>query len=107
MKLNPLQTRTLALLQEMASDPELATYNDEDGSATVLIQVHGHHDHVHIGRFTVSSRFASGLSNKAVWTALERKGLAHGAFPYQITLTKEGLAHKTGVREEMLEDSDH
>ena len=29
-----------------------------------------------IGRFTVSTRDASGLSNPAVWVALARKGLA-------------------------------
>ncbi|MFZ5609919.1 MAG: hypothetical protein ACOY99_09935 [Pseudomonadota bacterium] len=106
-KLNALQTRTLALLQEMAADPELAHHDQGSGEVAVDIAVHGHHDHVHIGRFTVSARFASGLANPNVWAALERKGLIRSDFPYRVTLTQKGLAFVTGVRERMLADSDH
>ena len=107
MKLNALQSRTLALLQELAMDETNAVRDEATGNVRIHIHLHTHHDHIHIGRFTVSTRFASGLQNANVWKVLERKGLAIGDFPLAITLTPEGQQFKTGVRERMLEQSDH
>lgn len=106
LKLNALQGRTLALLQELAVDEELATDHPE-GGRTIHAVPEPHGNHVHIGRLTVSSRFASGLMNENVWKALERKALVTGHFPYQITLLPAGIEHETGIREKMLEESDH
>lgn len=107
VKLNGLQTRTLALLQELAEHEEFSERHEETGEVTIHYMPHAHGDHMHVGRFAVSSRFASGLMNENVWVALERKGLARSGFPLSITLTKAGLAFKTGIRETMLEESDH
>lgn len=107
VKLNALQSRTLALLQELALDETNAARDEASGNVRIHIHLHAHHDHIHIGRFTVSTRFASGLQNANVWKVLERKGLAIGEFPMAITLTPAGLAFKTGVRERMLKQSDH
>ncbi len=68
---------------------------------------HTHGDHIHIGQFTVSTRDASGLSNPAVWTALERKGLARRDGPIAITLTAEGVSYDTGFGDRFLVSSDH
>lgn len=107
VKLNALQKRTLALIQELAEESDLGLKDESSGNIRVHIHLHSHHDHVHIGRFTVSTRFASGLQNQNVWTALERKGLIVGQFPVSLDLTPEGQAVKTGVRQQMLEHSDH
>ena len=106
-KLNKLQNRTLALLQELAQDPDTAIPDEASGEVTIAHMPHAHGDHMHIGRFTVSSRDASGFTNQAVWTALERKGLARGNFPISITLTKAGLEFETGLLKQMAEESDH
>ncbi|GEQ98177.1 hypothetical protein JCM17844_18140 [Iodidimonas gelatinilytica] len=106
-RLNKLQLRTLALLQELAEQSDMASANEETGEVTLFQMPHAHGDHVHVGRFSVSNRFASGLSNANVWAALERKGLARANWPQSITITAEGLAVKTGVREDMLVESDH
>lgn len=107
IKLNKLQNRTLALLQELAQDPDTAIPDEASGEVTIAHMPHAHGDHMHIGRLTVSSRDASGFSNQAVWTALERKGLARGNFPLSITLTRAGLDHDTGLLPPMTQESDH
>lgn len=105
-KLNALQGRTLALMQELAEDEELAT-DHPGGGRTIHAVPEPHGNHVHIGRLTVSSRFASGLMNANVWRALERKGLIEGQYPYQVTLSPAALVFETGIREKMLQESDH
>lgn len=107
VKLNKLQDRTLALLQELAEQSDLALKDEETGDIRVHIQLHSHHDHMHIGRFTVSTRFASGLENENVWKVLERKGLIKSQFPMSLDLTKAGQDYQTSVRDQMLQDSDH
>jgi hypothetical protein len=107
LKLNPLQLRTLALLQEMARYPELASRVSETGEAFLSQIPHPHGDHFHIGHKVVAGRDATGLHNQAVWIALERKGLIKSSFPYALTITKEGLAYETGVAEQILHGSDH
>ena len=107
LKLNKLQLRTLTLAQLLAQDPDLARRDEATGAVTLLQIPHAHGDHLHIGRFTVSTREASGLSNPAVWSALVRKGLARIDGPIAITLTAEGVSYDTGFGDRFLVPSDH
>ena len=107
LKLNKLQLRTLALAQVLARAPDVARRDEASGDVTLLQLPHAHGDHVHIGPFTVSARDASGFSNPAVWTALERKGLVRGGDPLSITLSADGLAYDTGFGDRFLTPSDH
>ncbi len=107
LKLNKLQLRTLALAQILAEMPDITRVDDETGNTTISQLPHAHGDHMHIGEFTVSSRDASGLTNPAVWTALERKELAHGNSPITITLTPAGLDYETGLSDRFLSQSSH
>ncbi len=106
VKLNALQSRTLALFQELAKRSETSSpiEGTDDISNIFLPDPHG--DHVHIGRFVVSARDASGFNNEIVWKALERKGLAKSEFPYRLTLKKAGIEFDTGLETEF-EVSDH
>lgn len=106
-KLNPLQLRTLAILQELARDPHHALPPDPAGAVAITNLPHPHGNHFHVGDFMVSARDASGLFNEAVWKALERKGLARAAFPQVITLTRQGLAYETGIRHEIMHHGHH
>lgn len=105
LNLNPLQLRTLTLLQALArmsgrpADAEGAVLVDD------LPQPHG--DHFHLGDATVLSRDASGLANIAAWAALERKGLIKSMFPHAAVLTAAGLAYDTGMTEAILHRADH
>lgn len=107
LKLNPLQSRTLMLLQELARHPESSTANPATGDVEITMLPHAHGDHLHVGSFVVSSRDASGFNNEAVWAALARKGLAKATFPIRIALTPEGIAYDTGVVTQFMHDSDH
>lgn len=108
LKLNPLQLRTLALLQELARHPETSTRDPQKGESTIDHLPHVHGDHVQVGELVVSARDASGLSNPSVWAALERKGLVRGSFPHaSITLTALGLGYATGIGEIRADPSDH
>lgn len=107
MKLNGLQRRTLALLQELARHPDVAETNAATGEVTILQLPHIHGDHVHIGGLVVSSRFASGLSNANVWLALARKGLVRDGYPYELVLTPSGIAFDTGIDGGMTAAADH
>ena len=107
LKLNKLQLRTLALLQELARNPETSS-RDDHGEALINQFPHAHGDHMHIGRFTVSAADASGFGNEGVWKALDRKGLARNGFPTAIVLTVRGQDYETGLFDEaMLAESDH
>ncbi len=107
LKLNKLQLRTLSLAQLLAQDPNLARRDEVTGLVTLLQIPHAHGDHLHIGRFTVSTREASGLSNPAVWSALVRKGLARIEGPIAIALTAEGLSYDTGLGDRFAVPTDH
>lgn len=107
LKLNKLQLRTLALVQELARDPGSATADPESGDVTLSHLPHAHGDHMHIGAFVVSTRDASGFSNPAVWAALERKGLVRPGYPASVTLTAEGVVYDTGLSERFAQVSDH
>lgn len=108
LKLNKLQNRTLLLMQELARAPETGTPHPETGDVLLNTLPSPHGNHVHIGSFVVSARDASGFSNRAVWTVLERKGLAKVLeFPVAISLTPLGLAYDTGLDERLAHPSDH
>jgi hypothetical protein len=107
LKLNPLQLKTLTLLQELARDPRTSSKSDATGETliTLIPQLHG--NHIHIGQRVAMARDANGLWNQAVWNALARRGLAYGTFPVAIRLTPDGLAYETGLRDKILYGSDH
>ncbi|MAU41459.1 MAG: hypothetical protein CMF31_07540 [Kordiimonas sp.] len=99
IKLNTLQNRTLALFQALALDPSTSTHDEVTGEVLLTFLPHAHGDHIHIGKYVVSAREASGFQNEKVWTALERKGLVRSGFPVSITLTPAGLTFETGLAE--------
>lgn len=107
LNLNPLQLKTLALLQELAQLEGHASPADESGHTIVSNLPRPHGDHFHVGSAVVMSRDATGLSNPAVWVALERKGLIRSHFPMAAVLTPAGLAYETGLRDAILHRSDH
>jgi hypothetical protein len=105
--LNNLQLKTLALLQELARHPGTSSRNEETGEVLISNMPFPHGDHFHLGSAIVLARDASGLRNQAVWTALERKGLAKSGFPLAITLTPAGLAYDIGETRKILHGADH
>ena len=107
LKLNKLQLRTLALAQILAELPDITRVDDETGDITLLQLPHAHGDHMHIGEFVVSARDAIGLTNPAVWKALERKDLACNATHLTIPLTPLGQAYETGLGDRFLSPSSH
>jgi hypothetical protein len=104
LNLNPLQLKTLTLLQELArwSGPPAA-----DGSVRLDELPHPHGDHFHVGEAVASTRDATGLGKEAVWVALERKGLLRSEFPVAAVITAEGLAYETGLRDQILYRGQH
>lgn len=106
LKLNPLQLRTLTLLQGLAGLPDAAE-RAPNGEITITRFPQPHGDHFHMGRATVATKDATGLFNEAVWNALTRKGLARADWPHRITLTRDGLQYVTGLAEEIFHLSAH
>ncbi|HEX4077761.1 MAG TPA: hypothetical protein VHX61_02655 [Rhizomicrobium sp.] len=107
LKLNPLQLRTLTVLQALAREPGFAGAGPGAGEMTVERFPEAHGAHFHIGRSALDAKDASGLYNEKVWHALERKGLARADWPHRITLTASGLAYDTGLADEVLRASSH
>lgn len=107
LKLNPLQLKTLTLLQELAATPGSSQPEPETGRPYITTFPDPHGNHFHLGRYVVSAKDATGLRNQAVWTALTRKGLAESRWPFGILLTEEGQAYDTGLRSQILHGSDH
>ncbi|CAO3421323.1 hypothetical protein [Azospirillum argentinense] len=103
--LNPLQLKTLTLLQELAR-LEQKPVEGEEGAFQVTNLPHAHGNHFHLGRAVVASRDATGLTNEAVWTILERKGMLRRDAGYGV-VTAEGMAYETGLRDSILHRSDH
>jgi hypothetical protein len=95
-KLNPLQLRTLSLLQALAALPD-AGVREESGEVTITRFPQAHGDHIHLAGVTVAAKDASGLYNEAVWHGLERKKVARADWPHRITLTVAGLQYDTGA----------
>ncbi len=107
LRLNKLQLKTLCLLQELARHPESSSPVDDTGEVMVSNLPRPHGDHFHVGGCVVLAKNATGLRNRAVWLALERKALARSSFPLAVTLTAEGLAYDTGLRDSILIGGDH
>jgi hypothetical protein len=107
LKLNPLQLRTLTLLQAVARIPEVAEDDPETGGKRISRFPRPHGDHFHLGDAVVSSSDATGLQNQAVWNALERKGLARADWPAAITLLPEGLSYDTEMTDLILHRATH
>jgi len=106
-KLNPLQLRTLTLLQAIAQIPGASSPTPE-GDTAITQFPHAHGDHFHLGDATVMARDATGLENENVWNALGRKGLIKAAWPDAIALTPEGIAYETGIADQVLhKGADH
>lgn len=105
--LNPLQLKTLTLLQELARLEGHATPAEESGGVIVSNLPRPHGDHFHLGPSVVVSRDATGLSNQAVWAVLERKGLIRSMFPMAALVTPDGLAYDTGLTDTILHRSTH
>ena len=107
LNLNPLQLKTLTLLQALAHLPGHHRPLGEDGAVLVENLPMPHGDHFHLGHAVVLTRDASGLANEAAWLALERKGLIKSMFPAAAVLTPAGLAYETGLAETILHRSEH
>lgn len=103
--LNPLQLKTLALLQALARLPEHG--REEESGVMVANLPPPHGDHFHLGDAVVLTRDASGLFNAAAWVALERKGLIKSYFPAAALLTAAGQAYETGLAGSILHRADH
>jgi hypothetical protein len=107
LKLNPLQLRTLTLLQVLAAMPDTGEPGPGEGEVTINRFPQAHADHFHLGDAVVNGQDATGLFNQAVWHALTRKGLALSNWPEAITLTPDGLAYETGLTDQILRRSGH
>lgn len=107
LNLNPLQLKTLTLLQELAriaGQPEVA---DDGGGIAVTQLPDPHGDHFHLGEAVVAARDATGLRNPSVWAALERKGLIRPKLPEAVILTPLGQEYDTGMRDAILHRAGH
>jgi hypothetical protein len=107
LKLNPLQLRTLTVLQALARLPAAAQGGPGQGEITIHTFPQAHGDHFHLGDAVVSGKDATGLYNEAVWNALTRKGLARAEWPRQITLLTDGLTYDTGDAQDILRRGGH
>ena len=106
LKLNPLQLRTLTVLQGLASLPDAAS-RDANGEITIHRFPQPHGDHFHLGNAVVATKDATGLFNEAVWHALARKGLAKADWPHRLTLTVVALQYDTGLANEIFHLAQH
>jgi hypothetical protein len=106
LNLNPLQLRTLTLLQELARLGDYSRPGDEPGSAYITGVPYPHGDHFHLGEAVVATRDATGLRNPAVWAALERKGLTRSVADHAV-VTALGLGYETGLRDVILRRAGH
>ncbi len=107
LNLNPLQLKTLTLLQELARLAGKPAAEDEPGGLAITELPHPHGDHFHLGEAVVAARDATGLRNPSVWAALERKGLIHPKLPEAVILTEAGQQYDTGMREGILHRAGH
>lgn len=107
LNLNPLQLRTLTLLQALARVPGFAVSGPGADEITIQRFPDAHGDHFHLGDAVVAGKDATGLYNEKVWHALDRKGLARAEYPHRITLLSSSLAYDTGLTDEILHRSEH
>ncbi|MED6309641.1 MAG: hypothetical protein VX624_07035 [Pseudomonadota bacterium] len=81
---------------------------ENDGEIRLSQIPRPHGDHFHIANGNVMAKDGTGFCNRGVWAALDRKGLMRtGVFPFTTTLTPEGLGYNTGVKEQIIDSSDH
>ena len=106
LNLNPLQLKTLTLLQALALLPD-AKPGETEGSMLLTALPDPHGDHFHLGDAVVAAKDATGLRNPAVWAALERKGLVTTQFPQSATLLATGRDYDTGLKDAILHRSSH
>lgn len=107
LNLNPLQLKTLTLFQALSGLDGYAAPAEEEGHVMIHRLPHAHGDHFHLGPWVLSARDASGLTNEAVWKALERKGFIQSHFPRGCVLMPAGSAYDTGLKEQMLREGSH
>ena len=107
LNLNPLQLKTLTLLQELARLTGKPAVEDEPGGLAISELPDPHGDHFHLGEAVVAARDATGLRNPSVWAALERKGLIRPKLPEAVILTALGQEYETGLREVILHRAGH
>jgi hypothetical protein len=107
LKLNPLQLRTLTLLQALSRLPSAAASGPGPDEITIQHFPQAHGDHFHLGDAVVAGKDTTGLYIDKVWHALERKGLARADWPHRITLTPQGLQYETGLADEILRRASH
>ncbi|MBM3502779.1 MAG: hypothetical protein FJX65_02785 [Alphaproteobacteria bacterium] len=107
LKLNPLQLKTLALVQELAGLPDNGRKDATSGNIALQWLPNPHGDHFHVGSAVVMGRDATGLHNQSVWVALSRKGLTAIGERGEVAITPAGMAYDTGVRDQILMRSDH
>ncbi len=105
--LNPLQLKTLTLLQELARLADYSRPGEAPGSVVVTGLPYPHGDHFHVGEAVVASRDATGLRNPGVWAALERKGLVGSGPAGGALVTALGLEYETGLRDRILYRGGH
>jgi hypothetical protein len=106
-KLNPLQLKTLVVLQALAAEPGFADPPDAEGNVRIHSLPRAHGNHVHLGAALVALRDLTGIGNPAVLNALARKGLLKGGREGAYTLTSAGRAYDTGIADRLLQRGDH
>jgi hypothetical protein len=107
LNLNPLQLKTLTLLQELARIAGKPDAEDDSGGLAITELPNPHGDHFHLGEAVVAARDATGLRNPSVWAALERKGLIRPKLPEAVVLTALGQQYDTGMRQTILHVAGH
>jgi hypothetical protein len=107
LNLNPLQLKTLTLLQELGRVAGKPAAEDEPGGLAITQLPDPHGDHFHLGEAIVAARDATGLRNPSVWAALERKGLIRPKLPRAVILTTLGQEYDTGMRDTILHRAEH
>lgn len=108
LSLNPLQLKTLTLLQEVGRLPEFVQPAPEgEGGVLITSLPHAHGDHFHLGDAVIMAKDATGLNNPAAMLALERKGLIHVLQGTGILLTEAGRAYDTGMSDKILHRHHH
>ena len=107
LKLNPLQSKTLVLLQALANNSDYSEKDEQGGDIRILSFPQAHGSHFHIGDLVLMAKDASGLNNQSVWRALERKCLINCEYPIRISLTINGQQYDSGVADQILHHSNH
>ena len=107
LRLNPLQLKTLTVMQALAQERDFAEPPGEDGSVRIHSLPQPHGNHVHLGRALVALRDLAGLGNPSVLNALARKGLLKGGPQGAYTLTGAGLDYDTRIAHQILPGGDH